>query len=113
MSSGKELLERIDPKIATSKGFVAGDIVTTYNKGYHRVLGFFDIDYGNHPVGARGVATQAVYESILSQHFTKVGKTIRSCHVEFLRIAEPLELIKELNTAIATVKETFGIGNNS
>lgn len=107
MSSGKELLERIDPKIATSKGFVAGDIVTTYNKGYHRVLGFFNL-----PGIGSNLVPQAVYESILSQHFTKVGKTIRSCHVEFLRIAEPLELIKELNTAIATVKETFGVGGN-
>lgn len=54
-----------------------GDIVTTYYKGYHRVISY-----------ESGILK---FEAVLSDKMTKTAKTIRYCSVDWCKLADKLE----------------------
>lgn len=76
------------------KVFRVGDIVTTYHKGYHRVISC-----------ESGILK---YEAVLSDKMTKTAKTIRECSVDWCHLADKEKMITQLRTSIELVENIFG-----
>ena len=74
--------------------FRVGDIVTTYYKGYHRVISYNS-----------GVLK---FEAVLSDKMTKTAKTIRECSVDWCHLANKEKMVAQLRTSLELVETIFG-----
>lgn len=71
-----------------------GDIVTTYYKGYHRVISYKD-----------GLLT---FEAVMSEKMTRTGKVVRYCDVHWCNLADKEKMITQLTRSLELVDKIFG-----
>lgn len=73
-----------------------GDVVTTYYKGYYRVVGFNNVD---------SVPTQAVFRMIADSKLNlKNPKTCKTCHVSYLKPVDMESEIREVEGHLAKLR---------
>lgn len=87
----------MERKIVYTKGpkvFRVGDIITTYYKGYHRVL-----SYENRLLK---------FEAVMSEKMTKTAKVVRECDPHWCAVADREQLIEQLKKSIELVDSIFG-----
>jgi hypothetical protein len=76
--------------------FKVGDVVTTYSKGYYRVVGFNTVE---------DVPTQAVFQMIADSNLNlKTPKWCKTCHVSYLKHVDMESEIREVEDHLAKLR---------
>lgn len=61
---------------------VVGDLITAYHSGYHRVVRFYNAEYGHK-------CPQVEYQTVLNSSGQPCkGKRVRSCHVDYCKVVD-------------------------